>query len=137
MTFEERQEKIIEIIAFYKVVEKFTEGPMKVCTQQNEMLGEYNNTKYYIDHLLKDLDNYIISSREEKNWKYFISIGDINENIESIKIRNFISKNRLVNTHAKINSITWGQLYNTYKHIKNYIDVVLCICNLNEYIKGY
>ena len=131
-----RESKLIEIITFYRVINSTAEGPMKVYSQCNEVLGESNNAKYHREQLLKDLSNHINESKEEKGIKEFTLLGDINEHAESKVILNFMISNGLINMHQRINEIEPGTMDNAFKHGSKCIDVAFCTYGVFNYVVG-
>ena len=77
------ESRIIEIIIFYRIVDKTTSGPMTVYAQYNEVVGEYHTSKYYRDQILKDLEKHMNDQKEGSKVQDFILLRDMNENIES------------------------------------------------------
>ena len=130
------ESRVIEIITFYRIVDKTASGPSTVHAQYDEVLGEHHTTRYYRDQLLKDLEQHMNDLMEINKVQDFILFGDMNENIESTKIRNFMNKNNLVNIHQTINNIEIGQSDNTHKYGKNCIDAALCTYGVIQFIEG-
>ena len=54
-----RESQMIEMIAFYRIVDSTREGQVKVHTQYNEKLGAYQSAKHYRQQLLNDLSEYM------------------------------------------------------------------------------
>ena len=81
---------------------------MKVYAQCNELEGKYNTTSYYRKKILKDLTEYMGESQEINNVADFIVMGDLNQDIESREIQNFLVKNRLIDTHQYVNNVAKG-----------------------------
>ena len=131
-----RENKLIELIIIYRLVDSTEEGTMTTHAQYNEVLGSVNTAKYYRSKFLSDLTHYLRKSHEEKKVKDVIIMGDINEHVEDKNIVQFMNENGLSNIHKHVNEIKDNTLDHTFKYGTKCIDVVLCSYGLLEYISG-
>ena len=125
----EKGTQFLEIVVFCRLIESSTPGLTKMCTQCNEVEGEYYSTKHYRDQFLKDLSACIKQWSIKNRAKHFALIVYMTQNVEET----VIIGNGLVNTAEHVDKMTLNTLDNMHKHGKKCADIVIHTCGFIDY----
>ena len=76
-----RENRVIEIITIYRLVESTEEGIITSHAQYNTVLGKHNTARQYRQTFLQDLGAHMQNSIEALNVRDILVLGDMNQHI--------------------------------------------------------